>query len=126
MEITRERRASGYHSPPMPPASENFAFLAAHHAKIEQVAANAERDWSHDPIGSLIRQRLFAEMLVRQVAAKLRIATAPSEHLADILDRLERAGFPDEPLALFHQLRAKAATARRLSPGACRARRARA
>ncbi|MFO0608599.1 MAG: type I restriction-modification system endonuclease [Polyangiales bacterium] len=91
----------------MPPSSENFAFLAAHHARIEQVAANAERDWSHDPIGSLIRQRLFAEMLVRQVAAKLRIATAPSEHLADILDRLERAGFPDEPLALFHQLRAK-------------------
>jgi type I restriction enzyme R subunit len=89
----------------MKPSSENFGFLANHYPRIEGVAANAERDWSRDPVGSLMRLRLYTEMLARQCAAKLRIVTSSVQNFADVVERLEGAGIPAEPIELMHAVR---------------------
>ncbi|MEZ4394119.1 MAG: type I restriction-modification system endonuclease [Polyangiales bacterium] len=89
----------------MKPASENFGFLANHYAKLEGVAANAERDWSRDPVGSLIRLRLFTELLARQCAVKLRMSVTTQESFNDVVSLLERAGIPREPFDLMHAIR---------------------
>ena len=89
----------------MKPASQNFGFLANRYEKLEAVAGNAERDWSHDPVGSLMRQRLFAELLARQIAARLRLATSSSENFIDVVQRLSDNGVPAEAIELFHALR---------------------
>ncbi len=89
----------------MKPASQNFAFLAGRYEKIETVAANAERDWSHDAVGSLMRQRLFAELLAHQVSARMRITSSSTENFYDVLGRIERAGIPAEAIELFQATR---------------------
>jgi type I restriction enzyme R subunit len=89
----------------MKPASENFGFLANHLPKLEGVAANAERDWSRDPVGSLIRLRLFSELLARQCAVKLRVSVGHQQHFNDVVAELERARMPREPIELMHAVR---------------------
>ncbi|MFO0624064.1 MAG: type I restriction-modification system endonuclease [Polyangiales bacterium] len=89
----------------MKPASENFGFLANHLPKLEGVAANAERDWSRDPVGSLIRLRLFTELLARQCAVKLRVSVGQQQNFNDVVAELERARMPREPIELMHAVR---------------------
>lgn len=86
-------------------ASENFSFLSSQYVKLEGVCANAERDWTRDPVGSLIRLRLFAELLARQVAARLRIVTSAADNFHDVVERIEAKGIPVEAIDLFHALR---------------------
>lgn len=89
----------------MKPASQNFAFLASRYTKLEEVAANAERDWAHDPVGSLIRQRLFAELLAHQVAAKLRVMTRATDNFSDVVEALMKRSIPDDVIELFQSIR---------------------
>jgi|GEM_PF-3126935 len=82
----------------MKPASENFGFLANHYPRIEGVAANAEHDWSRDPVGSLMRVRLFAELIARQCATKLRVFLPVSVNFADVVDALGARGIHADAL----------------------------
>ncbi|MDP3208140.1 MAG: type I restriction-modification system endonuclease [Rhodoglobus sp.] len=89
----------------MKPASENFGFLANQYGSIEGVAANAEHDWSRDPVGSLMRVRLFAELLARQSATKMRLYFSSKDNFNDVVDALGARGLPADALDLFHAVR---------------------
>ncbi len=87
------------------PASENFAFLATSYVQLEGIAANAERDWSRDPVGCLMRLRLFCEMIAQQSASRLRLPTSSSHNFADVIEALEVKGVPAEVIDLLNAVR---------------------
>ncbi len=87
------------------PASENFAFLANAYARMEGIAANAERDCSRDPVGCLMRLRLFCEMIAQQSAVRLRLPTSSAHNFADVIEALEVKGVPAEVIELLHAVR---------------------
>lgn len=87
------------------PASANFGFLAASYAQLEGIAANAERDWSRDPVGCLMRLRLFAEMVAFKTATRLHLPVGSAQKFADVVEALERKGIAPEPVELLHAVR---------------------
>lgn len=85
--------------------SPNFGFLSAHGPLLVQVAAGAERYCLSDPVASLTKQRLLAELLARQAAA---YAAVPDDGLdqADRIDLLAgRALIAPEVRGLFDSIR---------------------
>jgi type I restriction enzyme R subunit len=90
----------------MHPAATNFAFLAAHNAKLVQLGALAERYFREDPATSIFKLRQFAELLSKLVAAHHAVYLGERETFDDTLRRLtyERI-LPKEASDIFHVLR---------------------
>ena len=103
----------------MPQRSINFGFLKQYE-KLETVAANAERDWHRNPVGALIQTRLFAELLVAQVSIKLRFHTSTLHNFTDVIERIEAAGIPRDPIDLLHELRRRGNDAAHRASGTSR------
>ena len=96
----------------MIPVSQNFDFLATHDAQLARIGALAERYFSDDPIVTLVKLRLFGELLAQMTAARSGLFSDAREPQADILRRLRNdGGYPREVLELFHQIRIAGNTA---------------
>ena len=88
------------------PASPNFAFLATRDPSLVRIAAQAERLCFEDPNTSLIKSRQLCELLARQVAARVGLATSPDAAQLDVLRGLQDKGvLPREIADLFHNIR---------------------
>lgn len=86
--------------------STNFAFLAAHDALLDNLAALAERYFVDDPATCLVKLRQFGEVLAQRTAAKAGMYVSTEEKQVDLLARLRDAGMLTRELAdLFHGLR---------------------
>ncbi|MCA9675173.1 MAG: type I restriction-modification system endonuclease [Kofleriaceae bacterium] len=86
--------------------STNFAFLAAHDALLDNLAALAERYFVDDPATCLVKLRQFGEVLAQRTAAKVGLYVSTEEKQVDLLARLRDAGLLNRELAdLFHGLR---------------------
>lgn len=89
-----------------PRTSSNFAFLAAHDALLDHLAALAERYFVDDPATCLVKLRQFGEVLAQRTAAKAGMYVSTEEKQVDLLARLRDAGMLTRELAdLFHGLR---------------------
>lgn len=86
--------------------STNFAFLVAHDALLDHLAALAERYFVEDPATCLVKLRQFGEVLAQRTAAKAGMYVSTEEKQVDLLARLRDAGVLTRELAdLFHGLR---------------------
>ncbi|MBI2391032.1 MAG: type I restriction-modification system endonuclease [Deltaproteobacteria bacterium] len=89
-----------------PPASANFAFLAAHDTFLVSLGAAAERYFADDPAAALFKLRLLGEQLAQRAAALTGVYVGPDDAQVDLLRRLQdRRALTREAADLFHSLR---------------------
>jgi type I restriction enzyme R subunit len=86
--------------------SNNFDFLKAHDAKLEQLGALAERYFHDDPATCIVKLRQFAELMTKLIAARHALLNDQRETFEETLRRLsfERV-LPREAADVFHALR---------------------
>lgn len=86
--------------------SSNFAFLAEADEKFARLGALAERYFSDDAPGALVKLRQLAEFLAKDVAARHGLLPATSASFDDVLRALKlRNVLPRQIADLFHHLR---------------------
>lgn len=87
-------------------AGGNFAFLAGHDPVFLELAASAERAFSHDPNTTLIKLRQLGEAMAQDIAARLGIELDERAGQRDLLYRIDSAlGLDPTVRELFHTLR---------------------
>jgi type I restriction enzyme, R subunit len=87
-------------------ASPNFAFLAAHDARLAALGALAERFFADDPNTCLLKLRQLGELLAQRAAANVGLYSTYEESQAALLGRLRADGAITREIAdLFHGLR---------------------
>ncbi len=92
--------------PAQPTPSPNFAYLAHHDARLVALATQAEQLFTIDPAATLMKLRLFAEMLAKRAAAKMGLYTDQHEKQVDLINRLsDRGVIMATQRTLFHDLR---------------------
>ena len=72
--------------------SPNFAFLAHHDARMAIFATQAEQQFAIDPSVTLIKLRMFAEVLAKIACAKLGQYVDGRDTLETNIDRLASTG----------------------------------
>ncbi|GED21588.1 type I restriction-modification system endonuclease [Halomonas halmophila] len=86
--------------------SHNFGFLAQHDPVFLELAASAERAFSHDPNTTLIKLRQFGEAVAQDIAARLNIQLEARTGQQELLYRIDGAlGLDPTVRELFHTLR---------------------
>jgi len=86
--------------------SSNFNFLAAHDAQLARLGALAERYFHDDAPAALIKLRLLAEFLAKEVAARHAVLPSPQASFDDTLRSLKVHGvIPPEVGELFYHLK---------------------
>lgn len=86
--------------------SPNFGFLSSHDPLLLSTAARAERYVFEDPNVSMFKSRQFAELLVKQVAARSPVRLIGGESLYDLVSALSSQGILGETVAqLVHHVR---------------------
>ncbi|MFO0802646.1 MAG: type I restriction-modification system endonuclease [Gemmataceae bacterium] len=92
--------------PSPPPTSPNFAFLAPQQPFLLHLALAAERYVFDDPSAALVKLRLFAESIARQVLADVGVETGAQETFESVLYRLrDNRAASIEVLDLLHGIR---------------------
>ncbi len=87
-------------------AAGNFGFLAGHGPVFVELAASAERAFSHDPNTTLIKLRQLGEAMAQDIAARLGIELDERTGQRDLLYRIDNAlGLDPTVRELFHTLR---------------------
>ncbi len=87
-------------------SSVNFSFLESYDPQLVRLAALAEHHFTDDPNASLLKLRLYAELMAQLVAIKGGIYQNADETQSDLLRRLRWARLlPEEINEYFHQLR---------------------
>ncbi len=87
-------------------SSVNFSFLECYDPQLVRLAALAEHHFTDDPNASLLKLRLYAELMAQLVAIKGGIYQNADETQSDLLRRLRWAKLlPEEINQYFHQLR---------------------
>ncbi len=87
-------------------ANGNFCFLAGHDPVFLELAASAERAFSHDPNTTLIKLRQLGEAMAQDIAARLGIELDERTAQRDLLYRIDSAlGLDPTVRELFHTLR---------------------
>ena len=86
----------------MPSTSPNFAFLEQRDPQLHGYASRAERYFSDDPNGSLVKMRQFAETLAHATAANFGAPASTETAFIDLLrgGSICLAIFPDFPWSL--------------------------
>ncbi|HEY1954395.1 MAG TPA: type I restriction-modification system endonuclease [Polyangiaceae bacterium] len=86
--------------------SPNFSYLAYHDARLVALATQAEQHFGGDPSVTLIKLRLFAEVLAQRAAAKVALFVEREENQQQLIERLyERNVIGATQRTLFHELR---------------------
>lgn len=86
--------------------SPNFAFLAHHDARMAIFATQAEQQFAIDPSVTLIKLRMFAEVLAKIACAKLGQYVDTRDTLETNIDRLAATGaISGVSVQIFHDLR---------------------
>lgn len=87
-------------------SSVNFSFLECYDPQLVRLAALADHHFTDDPNASLLKLRLYAELMAQLVAIKGGIYQNADETQSDLLRRLRWAKLlPEEINEYFHQLR---------------------
>ncbi len=88
-----------------PPNVSNFYFLEGYAPLLARLPALAERYLHDDPNTAMLKLRQFAELLARQVAARVGLGSADIDQLGRIRE-LEARGMIDRQVAqVFHAVR---------------------
>jgi type I restriction enzyme, R subunit len=91
---------------PSRPTSTTFAFLAAHEPTLLLLATQAEVLFAFDPVASIAKVRLFAELLAQEAAARVGVFTSREEQQIDRLRRLrDRGVLAGDADTAFHAIR---------------------
>jgi type I restriction enzyme R subunit len=86
-------------------ARSNFGFLAEHSPLLSELGATAERLFAFDPASCVLKLRLLAEALTREMAAIVGVQMVGPTH-AELLRAVEtRLGMDARVRQLFHLLR---------------------
>ena len=88
-----------------PQVSPNFGFLRGHGPLLVQIAAGAERYCLNDPVASLTKQRLLAELLARRAAAYTALADEGLDQAERVSLLAARSVVPSEVRGLFDSVR---------------------
>lgn len=91
-----------------PTTGSNFAFLAASAPLLAQLGAVAERLFPFDPASCVLKLRLLAETMTRDIADRLGIAAGPASQAtqAELLRAVDqRLGLDPQVRQLLHLLR---------------------
>lgn len=92
--------------PRHPPISTNFAFLAAHEDGLVLLATQAEVLFAVDPVASIAKLRLYAELLAQEAAARVGVYASREEPQIDRLRRLrDRGVVAGDADQAFHAIR---------------------
>ena len=89
-----------------PTPSPNFAYLAHHDARLVALATQAEEHFASDPAVTLVKLRLFGEVLAQRAAAKVALFVDREENQQRLIERLyEKNVISATQRSLFHDLR---------------------
>ncbi len=99
---TTDTRSAG-RSPTFTP-SPNFDYLGHHDLRLVQAATMAERVLGIDPVGSLRHLRLFAELMVQNIAARWGVY-GEGYTTAELTREVSRKGLPVDVNRMFRTLR---------------------
>lgn len=101
-EFGRQHRPAALVTKP----STNFAYLAYHDARLVALATQAEEHFATDPAVTLVKLRLFGEVLAQRAAAKVGPFVDREENQQRLIDRLfERNVTGATQRTLFRDLR---------------------
>ena len=83
----------------------NFAFLVEHSTLLADLVATAERLYPFDPSSCVLKLRLLAEAITRDIAARVAVALVQPTQ-AELLRAVDaRLGMDAQVRQLFHLLR---------------------
>lgn len=86
--------------------ASNFTFLKAHSEKLARLGALAERYFSDDPSGALIKLRQLGEFLAKEIAAAHGVLPNSSSSFDEVLRTLKTRSFlPRQVADLFYHLK---------------------
>jgi GTPase Era involved in 16S rRNA processing len=86
--------------------SPNFAFLEPHDASLFETATLAEQHFHGDPAATLVRLRMFAELLCQRLGDRHSLRNLNSLELCARMEKLEKRGFLQRPqLDAAHRIR---------------------